>query len=115
MKVLTIREPWATMIMEGKKTIETRTWTTRYRGSILLHASKTPESKISGCIFAVAKLINCRPMTKEDEKPAGCKVYPKAQSWILYAVRPLKLRKISGKLGIWSISTKEWEALEIEK
>lgn len=40
MKAITILEPWATLICEGKKTIETRNWDTPYRGKVLIHASK---------------------------------------------------------------------------
>lgn len=39
MKALTIQQPWATLIMLGAKTIETRSWNTRYRGPLLIHAA----------------------------------------------------------------------------
>ena len=39
-KVLSIIEPWATLIKEKKKYIETRTWKTSYRGELYIHASK---------------------------------------------------------------------------
>ena len=39
-KVLSIIEPWATLIKENKKYIETRTWETSYRGELYIHASK---------------------------------------------------------------------------
>lgn len=39
MKVLTIQQPWATLIMLGAKKIETRSWDTKYRGPLLIHAS----------------------------------------------------------------------------
>lgn len=39
MKVITIRQPWASLIMVGAKGIETRSWATSYRGPILIHAS----------------------------------------------------------------------------
>lgn len=42
MKALTIRQPWATLIACGAKTIETRGWSTRYRGPLLIHAGKAP-------------------------------------------------------------------------
>ena len=38
MKALTIRQPWASLIALGVKTIETRSWPTRYRGPIAIHA-----------------------------------------------------------------------------
>ncbi len=40
MKALTIRQPWASLIAAGVKTIETRSWSTRYRGLLLIHAGK---------------------------------------------------------------------------
>ena len=39
MKVLTVKQPWASLIVEGIKDIENRTWKTNYRGRILIHAS----------------------------------------------------------------------------
>jgi predicted transcriptional regulator len=102
MKVLSIKEPWASMILNGKKTIETRTWKTKYRGRILLHASRKPKSEISGKIFAVAKIVDCKKMTKEDEKKACCKIYKDACSWFLEDIRPTELIEINGSLGLWN-------------
>lgn len=39
MKVLSIKEPFATLIANGLKKIETRSWKTNYRGEIFIHAS----------------------------------------------------------------------------
>ena len=104
MKVLTIKDPWASMILNGKKTIETRTWKTKHRGLVILHASKKPHSKISGKIFAVARIVGCVPMTKGHEEKACCEVYPRAFSWILTDVRPTELKEIKGKLGLWELN-----------
>ncbi|OEZ92144.1 ASCH domain protein [Janthinobacterium sp. HH107] len=40
MKALSIRQPWAWLIVNGHKDIENRSWTTRFRGDFLVHASK---------------------------------------------------------------------------
>lgn len=40
MKALTLHQPWASLIALGVKTIETRSWSTRYRGPLAIHASK---------------------------------------------------------------------------
>lgn len=40
MKALSIRQPWAWLIVNGHKHIENRTWPTRFRGPVLIHASK---------------------------------------------------------------------------
>lgn len=40
MKALTVRQPWASLIAGGTKTIETRSWPTSYRGPLAIHAGK---------------------------------------------------------------------------
>lgn len=40
MKALSIRQPWAWLILHGGKDIENRTWPTKLRGRFLIHASK---------------------------------------------------------------------------
>jgi hypothetical protein len=40
MRVLSIRQPWAHLIVTGQKRIENRTWTTDYRGPLLIHAGR---------------------------------------------------------------------------
>lgn len=39
-KVITIKQPWANLIVEGIKDVENRTWQTKYRGEIYVHTSK---------------------------------------------------------------------------
>ena len=40
MKCLSLTQPWATLVVTGKKQYETRSWSTRYRGPLLIHAAK---------------------------------------------------------------------------
>lgn len=77
MKCLSIRQPWAWAIFHGKD-VENRTWTTKYRGELLIHAAKTfdfegikwidrnfpgliPEHVEFryGCIIGKVKMIDC--------------------------------------------------------
>lgn len=39
MKTITIKQPYADVIVEGIKDIENRTWPTKFRGRVLIHAS----------------------------------------------------------------------------
>jgi len=41
MKCLSVRQPWAWLIVHGHKDIENRSWVTKYRGRILIHAPLT--------------------------------------------------------------------------
>ena len=82
MKVLSIIEPWATLIASKQKYIETRSWKTSYRGELYIHASKklinTKDKKIKellkllptqemnyGKIICKCELVDCIYM---DEK-----------------------------------------------
>ena len=40
MKALSIRQPWASLILKAGKDIENRCWPTKFRGRILIHAAK---------------------------------------------------------------------------
>lgn len=64
MKVLTIKQPWATLIIQGDKRFEFRSWQTKYRGDLLIHAGKgidkeamKKSKKISSRKFATWKDI----------------------------------------------------------
>jgi len=41
MPCLSVRQPWASFIVEGIKDVENRTWYTSYKGPVFIHASKT--------------------------------------------------------------------------
>lgn len=45
MKFLTIRQPWASLIAVGAKQIETRPFSTKYRGPLAIHAAKAKPSR----------------------------------------------------------------------
>lgn len=40
MKALTLTQPWASLVVLGEKSIETRSWSTKYRGPLAIHAAK---------------------------------------------------------------------------
>jgi activating signal cointegrator 1 len=40
MKALTLMQPWASLVATGAKRLETRSWQTRYRGKLAIHAAK---------------------------------------------------------------------------
>ena len=78
MKVITIKQPWATLIVEGYKRFEFRSWKTNYRWDILIHAGKgidkeamerlkkyLPDEIPIGKIIGKATLTDCVPMSKD--------------------------------------------------
>jgi hypothetical protein len=57
MKCPTVKEPWASLIASGAKRVENRSWRTRHRGPLAIHAAKTRTQP--GEIIAVVELIDC--------------------------------------------------------
>lgn len=106
MKALSIKQPWASMIARGEKTIETRTWRTKYRGPLLIVSSKKPAIKglPAGMAMVVVDLVDCRPMTRgADEEAARCDVYPGAHAWVLENVREIPSFPVKGCLGFYEV------------
>lgn len=52
MKALSIRQPWAWLILNAGKDIENRSWPTRYRGRVLVHAGK--QFDLDGYLWVMA-------------------------------------------------------------
>ena len=104
-KALCVRQPWASLIAEGNKTIETRTWYTRYRGQLLICASRAKcENLPTGVALCLVDLVDCRPMKKEDQRAAQCEIYDRAFSWVLENIRPIEPFAVHGQLSIFEMS-----------
>ena len=126
MKAITISQPYANWIADGRKWIENRTWETSYRGLLAIHAGKGGQyldaaalaEYPTGCVVAVCNLVACFRL--DDLPKLGSKLeaigYTAEQivshsftegpwCWLLRDVRrycePIPAR---GKQGIW-----EWD------
>lgn len=123
MKALTVKEPWASLIINGYKEYEFRSWKTNYRGRILIHAGLTLEKDASknfkdynlnygkGEIIGEATLIDCILVTdklEEDLYKLNPLVYAKSKHSRVYAwkLEDIKVynRRIpsKGRLGLWN-------------
>ena len=123
MKVLTIKEPWASLIVNGYKKYEFRSWKTNYRGKVLIHAGLTLEKDnaikfkdynldySSGEIIGEAILTDCVLVTDEFENKlyninslvSGKSEHPRVYAWKLENVIKYDKRiPCKGKLGLWN-------------
>jgi hypothetical protein len=105
MKILSIRQPWAWLIVHGSKNIENRPWATKYRGPFLIHASLHINREASlrhgldsaelqtGGIIGMAEIVDCvvSHRSKWFEGPYG---------FVLRHRRPLPFVKWTGSLGL---------------
>ena len=123
MKVLTIKEPYASLISNGIKKIETRSWKTNYRGKLYIHARLSKINFIDenimknielnhGKIICEAELVDCVYMTEEfiEKLKTNNKIeymlgiYEVGRyAWLLENVKVLdKKIDAKGKLGLWN-------------
>jgi len=116
MKVLSLKQPFAELVVSGKKTIELRNWNTKFRGEFLIHASLTPDKKAMekfgfvelplGQIVGKAKLIAVKEYETDEEHKKDENKHLADTSWGKYGfilenatrISPIKAK---GKLGFW--------------
>ncbi len=104
-KAISLKQPWASLIADGTKTIETRKWKTNYRGDIVVCSSQHPKIEPWGKALCVIELYDIRPMTKEDQVAACYELYDGAYSWLFKNVRVLqKPVPVKGQLNIFTLS-----------
>jgi hypothetical protein len=73
MKALSIRQPWAWLIVNGLKDIENRTWSSKFRGAFYVHASQkldgSREEREALCVWVWERFGVLLPA--DDELPVG--------------------------------------------
>lgn len=128
MKAISIRQPWASSIILVGKDVENRSWPTKYRGPILIAASK---GMTVGEVYEWQSFVNQRipvaqlsPMTRPGtvnlrDLPRGgiigqawlvdCVTHSKSQwftgpyGFVLEDVEPLPFRPCRGMLGLFEV------------
>lgn len=123
MKALSIKNPWASLIINGYKEYEFRTWKTKYRGKILIHSSLGIEKNVlnkfkdysldynNGYIIGEATLSDCILVTDEfyhellniDSAVYELSTHEMKYAWKLENIikyeNPIKAK---GNLGLWN-------------
>lgn len=126
-KCLTLRQPWATLVIEGgsckipgRKDVENRTWRTKHRGPIVIHAGQgvdregmtehgftTPLPK--GRVLGIVDLVDI-----VDDSPS-----PWAEEghhhFLLANPRPIERLEMSGELGLYNIPARFVRPIEVEE
>src|SRR5512133_3875500 len=122
LKCLSLKQPFAELVIDGRKTIETRTWNTKFRGEFLIHSSKTIDEKsakklnidccrltkgaLIGCAFLydVKKYSNRQQYVEDQDKHLTDNFSPPKYGFFLKDARRLdKPIPLTGKLGFFHI------------
>ena len=114
-KVITVHQPWAWAIAYGFKDVENRTWSTKYRGSLVIHSAKSRKSlkphldfvktttKINdpkldfGCLIAIVDLVDC------VENHPSIWAMDGHYHFVLENPRLIHPLEKKGQLGLWNI------------
>ena len=134
MKVLSLKEPYASLIKEKKKLIETRSFKTNYRGELYIHASINKSKKDNnllelvenldlncGYIICKCNLVDCIYMTEEyinnmkknNYQEYICGEYKVGRyAWILEDVEEIQPIRAKGNLNIWNYYN-EFDVLDL--
>ena len=122
MKVITLKQPWASLVAYGYKEYEFRSWKLNYRGDILIHAGlgvdkdameKVKELNIdypAKRIMAIVTVEDCIKLDKDTSRKINSsnpKIYGTKErdgyAWKLTNIRKLNIEDdVSGKQGIWN-------------
>ncbi|MBC3485725.1 ASCH domain-containing protein [Pseudomonas sp. SWRI50] len=123
MKALSIRQPWAWLIIHGGKDIENRTWHTKFRGRFLVHAAKgmtkaeymTALQVVSGA--ASFDVLRGLPMMEDLERggiigsvelvdsldTSDSPWYMGEKGFVLRDPKPLPFIPMNGRLGFFDV------------
>lgn len=107
---LTVRQPYASLLMTGAKRYETRSWRTHYRGDVAIHASARPvvPGLPTRAVLGLARLVavhRVEDLTLTDDERGRGDFTPGRFAWEFTDRRPLRtLVPCSGTLGLWPLS-----------
>ena len=121
MRALSLKQPFAELILQGRKAIEIRKWNTKFRGKFLIHSSKIPDEKAmkhfgftnlpDGFVLGKAKLVDVKKYNskKEFEKDKNKHLASRKFGnfgFILTDIQRIKPVPAKGSLNFWDFDIK---------
>lgn len=107
MKALSVRQPWASLIASGEKTIEVRSRRTHYRGPLLICASRfvgtAPRDLPRGVALCIVDLVDCRSFDRSDCNAARFPGTDTDFAWVLNNCRRIEHFAVLGRLGLFDV------------
>lgn len=124
MKALTLRQPFASLVMAGLKDLEVRSQRSSYRGELAIHAAKAAYrhndpvaiqawqefhlhglTDIRGAIIGTVRMMDSRPFKPEDLRRAKLSIWmPRRWAHVFAAPRQAgTLVGARGRLGFWEL------------
>ena len=107
MRAISIKQPYATFIERGQKTLEVRSWRTKIRGSVLICSTILPyyNDLPRGQALCVVDIVNCRAFMPNDVCYAMCDYAEGYFVWELKNVRKIQRFTVKGQQGFFKVTT----------
>ena len=92
MRALSIRQPWAELVLQGRKTIECRSRPTHIRERVWIYAARGPARSappvddtalLRGVVIGSVEIVSCRPLRRADSAAACLAVDFDGYAWLL--------------------------------
>ncbi|QIB08971.1 ASCH domain-containing protein (plasmid) [Pseudomonas fluorescens] len=118
MKALSIRQPWAWLIIHGGKDVENRSWHTKFRGRFLVHASggMTKAEYVEAAEFAKSLGVTVPPADQllrggivgsveliDSQDNSDSPWYMGQKALVLSDPRPVPFIRATGRLGFFNV------------
>ncbi|MBA3978447.1 MAG: ASCH domain-containing protein [Nitrosopumilus sp.] len=106
MKCISLKQPYAELLAIGKKTIETRGWSTKFRGIFLIHASKTID--VEACKYYEIDMDNITKGAIIGKAVIyNVKRYPNNNEFVLDKNKHLSLKKLANNKNMYGFLIKD--------
>jgi hypothetical protein len=106
MKAVSIKQPFASLIAAGIKTLEIRQWPTDHRGPLLIVSSRRPiiDGHRHGQALCTVNLVECRRMTRDD-LPFACirEFCFDYYAWVLRDAKVIEPFDVLGQLRLFDV------------
>jgi hypothetical protein len=136
MHALSLKQPWAALLVHGRKTIEVRRWATRRRGLLLIHAARLPDprreawkhvpvelesvARLNGGILGAGVLTGCRTYRNASAFVADQEMHLNEPDWfqppalfglVFENLTPLPFHPMSGWVKFFTVESLSPEIL----
>jgi hypothetical protein len=118
LKCLSVKQPWAHLIMTGEKDVENRSWATPHRGPLLIastkHADpsalfklellgvKYPTDLVYGSVLGVVTVTDCAESSSRWATEGACHWHLANPQWF---PEPFPVR---GAMGLFDVTVPDW-------
>jgi hypothetical protein len=120
LKVLTVRQPWASLIVAGIKDVENRSWATHRRGLLAIHAGKSIDRGAPAELFEMVEdcplgaLVGSVSLDDIQTDSPSRWAQPGSFHWCVSGAQRIEPVPMVGHLGLWDLPEEYCGSLAVQ-